>query len=74
MLKLYVIGQEKLTAARKMALRAWNNEEGASLAEYALLIALVLIGAAAALGLLTTAVSGAIDSGTDCLNDPVAGC
>ena len=47
MLKLYVIGQEKLTAARKMALRAWNNEEGASLAEYALLIALVLIGALA---------------------------
>ena len=74
MLKLYVIGQEKLTAARKMALRAWNNEEGASLAEYALLIALVLIGAAAALGLLTGAIGDAIQEGTDCLDGTTVAC
>ena len=56
MIKYYV-------KAREMALRAWKDESGASLAEYALLIALVLVGAGVALGLLVTAVSGAIDAG-----------
>jgi Flp pilus assembly pilin Flp len=50
--------------ARQMILRAWNNEEGASLAEYALLIALVLVGAAVAITNLTTAVNGALADGT----------
>lgn len=60
MIKYYV-------KAREMALRAWKDESGASLAEYALLIALVLVGAGVALGFLVTAVSGAIDKGTDTL-------
>jgi Flp pilus assembly pilin Flp len=49
---------------RRMILRAWNNEEGASLAEYALLIALVLVGAAVAITNLTGAVNGALADGT----------
>ena len=63
MLKSYV-------KAREMVLRAWNNEEGASLAEYALLIALVLIGSAAALIALTGSVSTAINDGNTCLANP----
>jgi len=51
-----------------------RNEEGASLAEYALLIALVLIGAGVALTTLTGAVSNAIDDGTDCLEGTHANC
>ena len=65
MLNLYI-------KARETALRFVKNESGASLAEYALLIALVLIGAAVAVIGLTDAVSGAIDTGSTCLNDPTA--
>ena len=61
MIKYYV-------KAREAALRAWKDESGASLAEYALLIALVLIGAGVALGALVTAVNGALGSGTTALN------
>lgn len=43
----------------------FKNEKGASLAEYALIIALILVGAGAALTALTTAVSDAITAGTD---------
>jgi Flp pilus assembly pilin Flp len=57
MLKMYIKG-------RSMIARAWNNEEGASLAEYALLIALVLVGAAVAVTALTTASTAALDRGT----------
>lgn len=60
MLKSYIKVREAIVALGK-------NEDGASLAEYALLIALVLIGAAAALGILTGAVSNALNTGSDCL-------
>jgi Flp pilus assembly pilin Flp len=52
---------------RQMILRAIRNEEGASLAEYALLIALVLVGAAGAITALTGAVNGALADGTAAL-------
>lgn len=61
MLKLYIQGRE-------MIARLGKDEGGASLAEYALLIALVLIGAAAAVTALTTAVGGALADGTAELN------
>jgi len=61
MLKLYV-------GARDLIYRVRNDESGASLAEYALLIALVLIGASAAVIALTTAVNGALGDGTTELN------
>ena len=61
MLKLYV-------GARDLIYRVRNDESGASLAEYALLIALVLIDASAAVIALTTAVNGALGDGTTELN------
>lgn len=60
MLKTYI-------KAREAVLRVARNEEGASLAEYALLIAIVLIGVGLALANLTEAVSTAIGSGESCL-------
>ena len=57
MLKLYV-------QARETALRFVKNESGASLAEYALLIALVLVGVGVTLEALTGAITGAIARGT----------
>lgn len=61
MLKLYIQTRDFVTNFNK-------DEGGASLAEYALLIALVLIGAAVAITALTTAVTGALDDGTEVLN------
>ena len=60
MLKTYI-------KVRETFVRVMRNDEGASLAEYALIIAVVLIGAAAALVALTQAVSGSISNGTSCL-------
>lgn len=68
MLKSYI-------AAREAIVSFVRSEDGASLAEYALLIALVLIGASLALGLLTQAVTGALSKGTSCLNSATtSGC
>lgn len=68
MLKSYI-------KARETVIAFVRSEEGASLAEYALLIALVLIGAAAALGALTGAVGTALGKGTSCLtNASTSGC
>lgn len=64
MLKMYV-------AAREAVIGLARNEEGASLAEYALLIALVLIGAVAAINLLTGAINGALGRGTAALDAAV---
>ena len=61
MLKLYVKGQDMIS-------RLMKNEEGASLAEYALLIALVLIGVAVAVNALVAAESAALGAGTGALN------
>ena len=66
MLKTYI-------KARETFVRVLRNDEGASLAEYALIIAVVLIGAAAALVALTNQVSDTIDNGTSCLKAGV-GC
>ena len=61
MLKTYI-------KVRESFVRFKRSEDGASLAEYALIIALVLIGVGAALGALTTAVNGALGAGTGALN------
>lgn len=60
MLKTYIKVRETFVSALR-------NEEGASLAEYALIIAIVLIGAGAVLALLTNAVADALNEGTSCL-------
>jgi Flp pilus assembly pilin Flp len=61
MLKLYIQGRDLVS-------RLGKDESGASLAEYALLIALVLIGAAGVITALTTAIGGAFTDGTAELN------
>lgn len=66
MLKLYVMGREKI---RDLL----TDEDGASLAEYALLIALVLVGVVVAVQALTTAESGAINAGSAILDTAAAG-
>ena len=60
MLKAYIKAKDLMTQVK-------SNEGGASLAEYALIIALVLIGAAIAIGILTTQVNGAITDGAGVL-------
>ena len=61
MLKAYI-------QAKDLMFRIKSNESGASLAEYALIIALVLVGVGVTLGLLTTAVNAALGAGTTELN------
>ena len=63
MLKLYVKGQEFFRSLMK-------DERGASLAEYALLIALVLVGVVGAVTALTAAETAAIGVGTAELQPP----
>ncbi|MCF8709399.1 Flp family type IVb pilin [Rhizorhapis sp. SPR117] len=52
----------------------WNDESGASAAEYALILAIVGTGIAAAAFALGGAISGAMSSATSCIeNGPTAG-
>ena len=62
MLKTYIKVRESLVSFAR-------SEDGASLAEYALIIALVLIGAGVALNTLTDAVSTAMSEGESCLEN-----
>lgn len=53
----------------------WQDESGAAGAEYALILAIVAIGIAVAAGNLGTAISGAIQSAADCIEQASAsGC
>jgi Flp pilus assembly pilin Flp len=65
MLKTYIKVRETIVGALR-------NDEGASLAEYALIIAIVLIGAGVVLATLTGAVNNALNDGTSCLNAGIA--
>ena len=57
MLKLFIAGQtyvmEKFDALR-------NSEEGQTMAEYGVVLAVITLGVVIALGLLSTEISGAI--------------
>ncbi len=44
-----------------------DRERGQTLAEYGLLIAVIAVGAAVALGLVALAISGSFQSVTDCV-------
>jgi pilus assembly protein Flp/PilA len=46
-----------------------RDERGAAAAEYALLLAIIAAGLAVAAGTLGTAISGAMDDATSCIND-----
>jgi pilus assembly protein Flp/PilA len=56
----------------KTILKLWNDESGASAAEYALILAIVGGAIAVAAVALGGAVSGAIQNAADCINDTQA--
>ena len=62
MLKLFIAGQiyvmEKYDALR-------NSEEGQTMAEYGVVLAVITLGVVIALGLLSTEISGALGRVTD---------
>ncbi len=47
----------------------WRDESGASAAEYALLLAIISAGMAAAAGTLGEAIAAAIDNASNCINE-----
>lgn len=49
--------------------RFWRDEDGASGAEYALLLAIVAAGMAAAAGTLGEAIALAMDNSSNCINE-----
>lgn len=51
----------------------WNDQSGASAAEYALILAIVGTGIAVAAWGLGEAIDGAITNATTCINDAAAG-
>ena len=53
-----------------MIKKLWNDESGASAAEYALILAIVGTGIALAAFNLGDAISGAMSSATECINTP----
>lgn len=54
----------------KSMINFWNDESGASAAEYALILAIVGAGIAGAAILLGGAISGAISKATSSVNNP----
>lgn len=51
-----------------------RDQSGASAAEYALILAIVGAGIAAAALFLGTAISTAMNAAADCITDPAANC
>ena len=47
----------------------WGDEGGAAAAEYALLLAIIAAGLAIAAGTLGTAISGALNETSSCIDD-----
>ena len=53
--------------------KLWNDESGASAAEYALILAIVGVGIAIAASTLGTAISGAMNQASACINNEAVG-
>ncbi len=47
----------------------WRDESGATAAEYALLLAIISAGMAAAAGTMGEAIAAAIDNAANCINE-----
>ena len=47
----------------------WGDEDGAAAAEYALLLAIIAAGLAVAAGTLGSAISGAMDNASNCIEE-----
>jgi pilus assembly protein Flp/PilA len=52
----------------------WNDESGASAAEYALILAIVGTGIALAAVVLGNSISNAMNDASDCIGNTTAGC
>jgi pilus assembly protein Flp/PilA len=62
------------TTMRNFLKGLWQDESGASAAEYALILAVVAGVIAIAAGGLATAIGGAMDDARDCINGVVGAC
>jgi pilus assembly protein Flp/PilA len=58
----------------KFAAELWRDEDGASAAEYALILAIVTTGIAGAAVALGNAIGDAIESATECISSAGASC
>ena len=58
----------------KLVAELWRDEEGASAAEYALILAIVTTGIAGAAVALGDAIDTAIDTATSCISSAGANC
>jgi pilus assembly protein Flp/PilA len=58
----------------KFIVELWRDEEGASAAEYALILAIVTTGIAGAAVALGNAIGDAIDSATECISSAGTSC
>ena len=58
----------------KLVAELWRDEEGASAAEYALILAIVTTGIAGAAVALGNAIGDAIDTATDCISSAGTNC
>ncbi len=59
---------------KKMLLKLWKEEEGQDLLEYALLLVLVVLVAAAAINPLGTTIAGIFTNANNCASAPSTGC
>jgi pilus assembly protein Flp/PilA len=57
---------------KTMLKRLWKEEEGQDLIEYALLVALIALAAAATFPALATAIDGVYTDATTCMTTPNA--
>jgi pilus assembly protein Flp/PilA len=58
----------------ELVAKLWRDEEGASAAEYALILAIVTTGIAGAAVALGNAIGTAIDSATQCISSSGTNC
>ena len=59
---------------KNMLMRLWKEEEGQDLLEYALLLVLIVLVAAAAINPLGTTIAGVFTKANSCASNPAAGC
>ena len=64
-----IFGEFDMTGSNCFLGRFWRDEDGASAAEYALLLAIIAAGLAASAGILGEAIASALDNASNCINE-----
>ena len=64
-----ILGDFDMTGSKCFLGRFWRDEDGASAAEYALLLAIIAAGLAASAGVLGEAIASAMDNASNCINE-----